>query len=65
VPTEFRKEGLSMRKLVSVQRLLEEAERDGSDSAYLMVDPDDVCSVDPDELDEIDDLAENPSDEEE
>jgi hypothetical protein len=30
-----------------------------------MVDPDDVCSVDPDELDEIDDLAENPSDEEE
>ena len=46
-----------MRKLVSVQRLLEEAERDGSDSAYLMVDPEDICTIDPDE---IDDLESNP-----
>ena len=48
-----------MRKLVSVQRLLEEAERDGNDSAYLMVDPEDVCAIDPDDLDQ---LAENPGD---
>ena len=43
-----------MRKLVPIRRLIDESEEDGN---VLFVDPDDVVSVDPDELEE---LAENP-----
>jgi hypothetical protein len=46
-----------VRKLISVKRLVEEAERDGEDPSLLFVDEDDVVAIDPDELDE---LAENP-----
>ena len=43
-----------MKKLVPIRQLIEESEEDGS---VLFIDPDDVCSVDPDELA---DSEENP-----
>ena len=48
-----------MRKLVSVRQLVEDAEEDGKDPTYIMVDPDDLCEIDPDELA---DIEENPDD---
>ena len=51
-----------MRKLISVQRLVEEAEEDGDDPSLMMVDVDDVFAIDRDELDA---LAENPDEGEE
>ncbi len=50
-----------MRKLISLQQLIDQAQRDGLDPRDLAVDEDDVFSLD--ELD--DDLAENPEAEEE
>jgi hypothetical protein len=46
-----------MRKLVALRRLLDEAERDGEDSTHLLVDPDDVFAMDPEEFGE---LTKNP-----
>ena len=40
-----------MRKLVPIEQLLEQAEQDGLDTSHMLVDPDDVCSINPDELD--------------
>jgi hypothetical protein len=48
-----------MRKLVAVQKFLSDAEADGVDPETLMLDPDDVCSVDLDDLD----LDDGPEDE--
>ena len=39
-----------MRKLVPIEQIIEEAEQDGINPNYMLVDPDDVCSVNPDEL---------------
>jgi hypothetical protein len=49
-----------MRKLISLQQLFDQAEKDGIDPRDLAVDEDDVFSLD--ELD--DDLEENPEDDE-
>lgn len=42
--------GLPMRKLIPVRQLLEDAEERGVDTDFMLVDPADICSVDPDEL---------------
>jgi hypothetical protein len=49
-----------MRKLISLQQLIDQAEKDGIDPRDLAVDEDDVFSLD--ELD--DDLEANPEDDE-
>ena len=46
-----------MRKLISLQQLLDQAEKDGTDPRDLAVDEDDVFS-----LDELDDDAEDAAD---
>ena len=48
-----------MRKLISLQQLIDQAEKDGTDPRDLAVDEDDIFSLD--ELD--DDLEENPEEE--
>jgi len=53
-----------MRRLVPLRQLIEDAEENGEDVAHMVVDPDDVCSVNPDELDDQEDLEENPDEEE-
>ena len=53
-----------MRKLVPVQQVLDDAENHGINPAFMVIDPEDVALVDPDELDEMDEennpLEENP-----
>jgi hypothetical protein len=50
-----------MRKLVPLQQLIDEAREQGLEDSVMLVDPDDVCTVNPDELE----LEENPDDDEE
>ena len=42
-----------MRRLVPIRRLLEDAESEGTNPDTIFVDPDDTCSFDLDELEEI------------
>jgi len=42
-----------MRRLISIRRLLEDAEREGTDPDSVFVDPDDVCAFDMNELEEL------------
>ena len=39
-----------MRKLIPIEQLIEEAEQAGINVSHMLVDPDDICSVDSDEL---------------
>ena len=39
-----------VRKLVPLEQAIEDAEADGHDPSHLLVDPDDICEVDPDEI---------------
>lgn len=42
-----------MRRLVPIRRLIEDAEREGTDPDSIFVDPDDACAFDMDELEEL------------
>jgi hypothetical protein len=48
-----------VRKLVPLQQLIDEAREQGLDDTVMLVDPDDVCTVNPDELELEEDLDED------
>jgi len=39
-----------VRKLVPLEQVIEDAESEGVNSNHLLVDPDDICEVDPSEI---------------
>ncbi|MFC2014163.1 hypothetical protein ACFLU8_04775 [Chloroflexota bacterium] len=39
-----------MRRLVPIEQLIDDAEQEGINPSHMLVDPEDVCSVDPDDL---------------
>ena len=41
------------KKLIPLEQVIEESEREGSNPAHLLVDPNDVYEVDPDEILEL------------
>jgi len=41
------------RKLIPLEQVIEESEREGINPAHLLVDPDDICEVDPDDILEL------------
>ena len=47
------------RKLIPLEQVIEDAENEGTNPNHLLVDPDDVCEVDPDELDLEEESKEN------
>ena len=47
-----------VRKLVPLERLLEDAESEGYNPSHLMVDPSDICEVDPEEILELEEESE-------
>ena len=46
-----------VRKLVPLEQVIEESEREGINPAHLLVDPDDICEVDPDEMLELEETS--------
>jgi len=42
--------GEIMRKLIPIEELWDQAEQSGIDPNHLMVDPDDVCEINPEDL---------------
>ena len=47
-----------MRKLIPIEEIWDEAEQSGINPSHLMIDPDDVCEINPEDL-ELDDDQEN------
>jgi len=47
-----------VRKLVPLEQLMEDAEQEGLNPSHLLVDPDDVCTVDPNAILELEENTE-------
>ena len=42
-----------VRRLIPLEQVIEDSEREGKNTAHLLVDPEDVCEIDPDEILEL------------
>ena len=51
VPARINMEVIEVKKLVPLKQLVQEADEEG---VHYLVDPEDVCAVNPDELNELD-----------
>ncbi|MFC2032695.1 hypothetical protein ACFLUS_05000 [Chloroflexota bacterium] len=46
------------RRLIPLEQVISDAENEGTNPSHLLVDPDDICEVDPDELLELEENSE-------
>jgi len=46
------------RKLIPLEQIIEDSEREGISPSHLLADPDDICEIDPDEILELEETSE-------
>ena len=46
------------RKLIPLEQVIEDAENEGTNPNHLLVDPDDICEVNPDEILDLEEESE-------